>query len=252
MPSRRELNRAIRYLLQLAVELENGADGEDRAAVLARVVEELERHRIIREQRKLRVRLAELVPLIMRRFELEDRKEDFTLRSVTVGRIVTWLRDRGLHLDASKVEALLARRPRAAANTRSQRERLIDQLASLVGTSQSDLEKLVLAIGRGGDGDGPLGTEAARQKAAMDEAPPTSALFEYVVAELGIVPMAPYDLEREALWAFAEAKPFAKKMVDRAHEAMTATRSRTSTTRSTEGSVGTARKASKKTLRRSR
>lgn len=232
------------------MELESGEDGEDRAAVLARVVDELERHRTTREQRRLRVRLAELVPLIMKRFELEQSES--TLRSVTVGRIVTWLRERGLRLDTSEVKALLARPARHGASARSQRERLVDQLASLVGTSQSDMEKLVHAIAREADRGGPLGTEAARRKAGLDEAPPTGALAEYVVDVLGLDPTGPYDLETESTLAWAEAKPFANKMVALARERMDA-RSRTAMSkRSTGGPVGTNPKTVKKTLRRSR
>jgi hypothetical protein len=215
MPSRAALERAIRYLLQLGVELENGMDDEDRAKVLSRVVGELERHREEREHRKRSVLVAELVPLIMTRLEREHAGH--TARSVTCAQIVTWLRLRGIRVSAEQVAALLKQAPRRGAQARSQRERLVDQVASLIDTSQSALEKLTHAMASGAKrvGPGPLGSDHARARAAADDAPPTSALVEYVADLLGVNDWSLADIEPLVSQDLADAKATAKERVQR-------------------------------------
>lgn len=183
-PSRAAVLGAVRYLLQLGVELENGADDEDRVRVLAAVVEKLERHREAREQLRRRVLVAELVPFILRRLASEEKGD--TSRRITTARIVTWLRDRKIYVTNEEIDALLKQTPRHGALERSQQERLLDRLGSLVGVSQSAFQKLTIAMNAASDHAGPLGTENARACAASDEPPTKAALVGYVADALGL------------------------------------------------------------------
>lgn len=178
--SEQRLNAAISYLLQLAVEQQTDtAAYANGAALLERLVAELEAHRQERLVLKRLALVAELVEPIMDRLRLEDLKLDEsniaagpTRRSETCSTLSKWLRRKGIARTPDEVRRLLEQPVRNGARKRTKREVLLDQLASLVDASQSDFEKVVAVVERGKTKKGRLGNPLLHERAALD-APPT-------------------------------------------------------------------------------
>lgn len=180
-----DLHRAVRYLLQLAIEWQTDrAAYEDGAAVLERVVTLLNEHRARRQSLRRRADVVELVEPIMDRFRGEDANH--YPRSQTCETVSKWLRRRGIILTTAEVRKLLERPARHGARKRTRKERLLDQLAELAGTSQSEFEKLLAVIEYGKPKAGKLGNELLHERAARDRSPSTTEMLFYVLDALDI------------------------------------------------------------------
>lgn len=182
----KSVQRAVRYLLQLAMEWESDrAAYEDGAAVLAHVSELLEAHRKRRAAMKTKALVAELVAGIMERFQLEDLGEVY--RYETCRTVVKWLRRVGIERSEEEVKALLADPPvRRGARTRTRREHLLGKLAELVGASQSDFEKLVNVVERAKENPGRLGNPLLHERAATDSMAGQHEMLVFAMDTLGI------------------------------------------------------------------
>lgn len=180
-----DLQRAVRYLLQLAIEWNtDGAAYEGGAALLKRVVTLLDNHRTRRQALKRRADVVELVEPIMDRFRGE-RANLFT-RQDTGETVSKWLGRRGIIMGPEDAERMLGRGVRAGAKKRTEKERLLAQLAEVAGTSQSELEKLLAVIEHGKQKNGRLGNELLHERAVRDRPPSTTEMVLYAIHALGV------------------------------------------------------------------
>jgi hypothetical protein len=180
-----DLERAVRYLLQLVVEWSvDGALYEGGAEILRSVVTTLNEHRARREALKRQAQLVELVGPITQRLTEEAGRSLHPAR--TLEAISKWLARRNIALTPAQVSMLLRQPIRGGARARSLREQVLDRLGSLAGSSQSDFEKLLTVIESHKDKPGKLGNSLLHERAARDRTPPTAMLIAVTFDALGI------------------------------------------------------------------
>jgi hypothetical protein len=180
-----ELHEAIRYFAQVALESRVDPIGyQGTHELLRRIAVDLAAHRALRVDLRRRALIAEIVDNVVESEQLAAKGVIAT--SEHWERVAKWLRRVGLSATAEQARTIFSAPPRYGARARTRKELVLDQLAAVAGTSQSDLEKLVAVSERGATTGGRLGNAQLQERAASDVLPSTKEAFLFVCEAFGI------------------------------------------------------------------
>jgi hypothetical protein len=184
-PPMADVDDAIRYLLQLAIESDAGGGAyEGGGALLTRVVVALNAHYARRVRRRREALVVEMVDPIVDLLECVGDTPPFS--PDTLRTICKWFARRGFALEPLQVAALLQSPLRQGARDRSVAERALERLAQFADASQSELEKLHAVIKHGKTKAGRLGNVHLHDRAFYDMEPGASFLLLRALVALGV------------------------------------------------------------------